>query len=170
MAKVASKQKRILDIALMLEQGLERKQILQKLSKTCKTGARTIDNEIKEAKSIVKERNDHKEKVRQDTTEQTIKEAVNEAILSDLQIEAILCKIVSGNLQVAEMFSGVPVLRDVTPGEITSAAKAIFTKRGSNSPTKIAQTDAEGNNVKTNQILLTLPLGLDISLPNNTEE
>ena len=149
MVKVASKQKRILDIALMLEQGLERKQILQKLSKTCKTGARTIDNEIKEAKLIVNERNAHKEKVRQDTTEQTIKDAVNEAILSDLELEGILCKIASGNMQVQEMFAGVPVLRDISPAEVTNAVKALWLKRGSNSPTKTALTNTKGEDVAT---------------------
>ena len=139
MAKVASKQKRISDIALMLEQGLERKQILQKLAKTCKAGERTLDNEIKEAKLILSDRNTHKESLRLEQTEQTIKDAVNEAILSDLEIEGILCKIASGNMQVQEMLAGVPVLRDISPNEIINAAKVIYLKRGSNAPTKIDQ-------------------------------
>lgn len=65
MAKVASKDKRIADIALMLEQGLERKQILQKLTKSCKVSARTLDGEIKAAKTVVHERNQQKEAIRQ---------------------------------------------------------------------------------------------------------
>lgn len=144
MAHIASKQKRITDIALMLEQGMERKQILQKLAKTCKVRERTLDNEIKEAKDILAERNKHKEKVRLEQTEQSIKDAVNEAILSDLEIEGILCKIASGNMQVQEMLAGVPVLRDISPNEIINAAKVIYLKRGSNAPTKINQTISGG--------------------------
>ena len=148
MAKVASKQKRISDIALMLEQGLERKQILQKLSKSCKVSARTIDTEIKDAKQILSVRNEEKEAIRQSTTSQTLKEAISEAIISDLEIEAILCKIVTANLNVEEFVKGVPILRGVTPLEIISAAKTLYAKRGSNAPSKIAQTDTDGNNVQ----------------------
>ena len=155
MAKVASKQKRIVDIVSMLEQGMERKQVLQKLSKSCKVSARTLDNEIKDAKKIIAERNIQKEAIRQSQTSETMKEAVNEAILSDLEIEAILCKIVAGGLQVQEMLGAMPVIRDVTPGEIINAAKTIYAKRGSNAPTKTALTDSEG---KDKEFSITLNL------------
>ena len=157
MAKVASKQKRISDIALMLEKGFERKQILQKLSKTCKMSARTLDNEIKEAKTILADRNAHKEQVRINTTEQAIKDAVNEAILSDFELESILCKIASGNMQVAEMFNGVPTLRDITPNEVINAVKTIFAKRGSYAPTKTALTDILGNDAPQQKTILIMP-------------
>lgn len=137
MAKVASKQKRILDIVSMLEQGMERKQILQKVAKTCKVSARTLDNEIKEAKEVLAERNKQKEAIRQAQTSETLKEAVNEAILSDLQIEAILCNVIAGEYQVEEIVRGGVVLRDVSPMEIVAAAKTIYAKRGSNAPARV---------------------------------
>jgi hypothetical protein len=136
MAKIASKQKRITDIVFMLEQGMERKAILQKLSKTCKVSSRTLDNEIKEAKVILTERNSQREAVRLATTTETIKEAVKEALLSDLELEAILCKIAAGKMEVEQIFGENVVLREVTPSEMVNAIDKLFKKRGSNAPTK----------------------------------
>lgn len=53
------------------------------------------------------------------------------AIKSDLELEAILCQIAGGNVQVEDWVKGEVVLRDVTPGEITQATAQIFKKRGS---------------------------------------
>jgi hypothetical protein len=156
-AKVASKKKRIADIASMLEHGLERKEILQKLTKVYKVSDATIDKEIKEAKLILHSRNEHKEQVRLTQTTQTLKDAVNEAILSDLELEGILCKIASGQMEVEQMFDGTPVLRGITPNEITNAVKTIYLKRGSNAPTKVAQTDTKGND---------LPISIQIVKPD----
>jgi hypothetical protein len=169
LVKVASKQKRINEIVSMLEKGMERKAILQKLTKTYKVSNGTIDKEIKEAKSILFERNEHKENIRVATTTNTLKEAINEAILSDLEIEAILSKIVSGNMQVEQIIDGTPILRDITPNEVINAAKVIYTKRGSNAPTKVAQTDTKGND-KESTITLIMPEGLNIDFPSNLTE
>lgn len=136
MTKVASKQKRITDIVSMLEQGMERKAILQKLAKSCKASARTLDNEIKSAKEIVSERNKQREEVRLTTTAETIKEAVKGALLSDLELEAILCKIAAGKMEVEQVFGENVILREVTPSEIVNAIDKLFKKRGSNAPTK----------------------------------
>jgi hypothetical protein len=135
-AKLASKQKRISDIASMLEQGLERKEICEKLLKTAKVSKGTIDREIKEAKTILSERNKQKEVIRQEQVSTTLKESINEALLSDLELEAILCKIATGNLEIQEWIKGKPIIRGVTPTEITNAIDKIYKKRGSNAPTK----------------------------------
>jgi hypothetical protein len=160
MAKVASKSKRITDIASMLEKGMERKEILQELSKTCKVCARTIDNEIKEAKLVVNDRNKHKEQLRVEQTTDTIKEAVNKAILSDMELEGILCKIASGNMGVEQIFDGTPILRGVTPSEVTNAIKTIYLKRGSNAPTKLANTTTDGKDVAYLQPQVTSYVGI----------
>jgi hypothetical protein len=136
MTKIVSKQKRITDIVSMLEQGMERKAILQKLAKSCKVSARTLDNEIKEAKNIVSERNKQREEVRLTTTAETIKEAVKGALLSDLELEAILCKIAAGKMEVEQVFGENVILREVTPSEMVNAIDKLFKKRGSNAPTK----------------------------------
>lgn len=155
MAKVASKEKRILDITSMLEQGLERKQILQKLSKTCKVSQRTIDDEIKAAKVVLSKRNEEKEAARLSVTTEEIQKAAKEAIISDLEIEAVLCNIIKGSYTVQEILKGGVALRDVSPTEITNAAKVLFTKRGSNAPTKIANTDTNGKDVPREQFDLS---------------
>lgn len=162
MAKVASKEKRIADIALMLEQGLERKQILQKLTKSCKVSARTLDGEIKAAKTVVHERNQQKEAIRQSQTSETLQAAINEAILSDLEIEAILCNVIKGNVSVQQMIGENVVIKGVTHSDIINAAKVIYTKRGANAPSKIALTGSKGENKTSSTIIL--PNGAVINL------
>jgi hypothetical protein len=88
-AKIASKQKRIDDIVLMLERGLERKEILQQLAKTCKVSARTIDDEIKDAKIELKKRNDEREAIRLSVTSVEYANVVKGQIISDTEIQAI---------------------------------------------------------------------------------
>jgi hypothetical protein len=145
-SKVASKEKRILDIASMLEKGMERKEIVQTLTKKCKVSARCIDNHIKAAKKIVAERNKQKEAVRVMVTEQTLTEELKEAIKSDLELEAILCTIATGNISVEEIIRGNAVLRGISPLEQIAAIDKLFRKRGVYIA-KVAQTDSQGNDV-----------------------
>jgi hypothetical protein len=155
MAKqIASKEKRTADIALMLEQGLERKEILQRLSKTCKVSARTLDNEIKQAKLIVSKRNEDKEAIRQATMSKEYKDALNEAIINDIELEAILCTIARGNIQVEEFIRGEAILRSVTPMEQISAIDKLYKKRGSNAPTKQDIT-SKGEEIKQWNVVIT---------------
>lgn len=135
MAKVASKEKRILDIALMLEKGLERKEILQELSKNFKVSSRTIDSEIKEAKNIVSERNKQRENIRQEKTSQALKDELNKALKSDLELEAHLCKIAFGEIEVedkqqSDQFGLTTFKRKPTASEMTKAIDVLFKKRG----------------------------------------
>jgi len=135
-SKVSSKQKRVAEITEMLSKGMERKDILQILSKTCKVCSRTIDNEIKEAKTVLAERNKEAEAIRLNVTKQMTEEAVKEGLKSDLEIEVILCQIIGGNVEIEEWVKGNPILRSVSPTEIINASKVIFAKRGSNAPEK----------------------------------
>jgi len=136
MSKVAGKQKRIDSIVSMLEKGMERKDILQTLAKSCKASARTLDSELKEAKLIVSRRNEQKEEIRQSVVSEEYKDVVKGQIVSDLELEAILCKIATGNMQVEEFIKGVPILRDVAPSEQIQAIDKLYKKRGTYSPIK----------------------------------
>jgi predicted DNA-binding protein YlxM (UPF0122 family) len=136
MAKVASREKRIADIALMLEQGMERKKILQKIAKTCKVSARTVDDDIKAAKLVLHSRNQQKEAIRQAQTTESMQKAINEAILSDMEIEAILCNVIKGNISTESILGENVIIKGVTHSDIINAAKVIYAKRGSNAPTK----------------------------------
>lgn len=82
-------------------------------------------------------------------------EAVKKGLKSDLELEMILCQIASGNVEVEEWIKGESVLRSVSPMEVINAAKVIFTKRGSNAPTKVAQTNAAGEDVPLNERVIT---------------
>lgn len=108
-----------------------------------------------------------KDKAESDGISEATKEAVKQGLKTDLELEMILCQIASGNVEVEEWIKGTPILRSVSPMEVINAAKVIFTKRGSNAPAKIAQTDKDGNDVSF--LKLSLPKGINIELPSNTE-
>lgn len=136
-----------MDILSMLEKGMERKQICEKLIKTAKVSKGTIDRGIKAAKVVLSKRNEEKEAARLSVTTEEIQKAAKEAIISDLEIEAVLCNIIKGGYQVQEIVKGGVILKDVTPSEIVNAAKVIFLKRGSNAAIKL-------NNHITGEVLV----------------
>ena len=136
MAKIAGKEKRLLDVASMLEKGMERKAICEKMLKDAKVNPATTDRLIKEAKEIVRKRNEEKEDIRKDIMSKDYAEAVKGLIISDTEIEAVLCKIITNGIEIEEFIKGTPVIRDVSPMEIIQAAKTIYAKRGSNAATK----------------------------------
>lgn len=152
MAKVVSKQKRIDDIVPMLEEGIETKQILRKITESYGVSIASVEKDIKDAKLIVAERNRQKEAIRVDITTKVLKKVLEKAIRSDMELEAILCTIATGNAKVEEIVQGKAVFRGITPSEMTNAIDKIFKKRGSNAPTKVAQTDVEGNDAKVKVI------------------
>lgn len=144
MAKVAGKDKHLADVVSMLEKGLERKHICEKMRKDAKVNPATTDRLIKEAKEVISKRNEEKEAIRQATMSKDYAEALNEQIISDIEIEAVLCKIITDNMKICEFVKGEIVLRGVTPMEIISAAKTLYVKRGSNAPTKVADVNPDG--------------------------
>lgn len=144
MAKVASKEKRIAEIVTMLEGGKETKDVLRFFTENYGVSISTVEKDIKEAKETISKRNEEKEAIRLATMSTEYAEAVKGQIISDLEIEAILCKIVTGNVEVEEVMQGTPILRSVSPNEVINAAKTLFAKRGSNAPTKQANVNPDG--------------------------
>ncbi|GEO08743.1 hypothetical protein [Segetibacter aerophilus] len=147
-SKVSSKQKRVADITEMLASGMERKEILRKVSKTCKVSSRTIDNEIKEAKEILKKRQLEAEEIRLRVRTKMTEDAVKEGLKSDLELELILSQIACANVEVEDWVKGEVVMRSVSPMESIAAIDKIFKKRGSYAPIKQANTDKSGNDVE----------------------
>jgi hypothetical protein len=144
---VTSKQQHILRVTELLEKGTETRDVIREMAAVSGRSVRAIEGYITEAKRVLNERNKQKELIRQSQVSVTLKEAINETIISDLELEAILCQIAKGNVGIEEWVKGESVLRGVTPLEVTSAIRTLFTKRGSNAPTKIAQTDTRGNDI-----------------------
>jgi len=127
----------------LLRKGLDRKDILPKFTEIYHKSEKTFNTRLAIAKIAISDENKRNEDIRQELTEQSIREAVNEAIVSDEVLEGILCKIACGNMEVEEIIKGVPVLRSISPSEITGAVAQLFKKRGSYSATKteVAITD-----------------------------
>ena len=119
-----------------LEDRKSRKDILQHISESYKVSDKTVDNWLKEARVVIQERQQEAESIRLMHMDAAISDAVKEGLLSDMEIELILCKIISGDVKIEEFVKGNAVLREVTPTEITNAAKVIYAKRGSNAPEK----------------------------------
>ena len=128
--KLQKTQIRVLEAATLLESGKERKDILQIFSEKYDAKPRTVDNLLKAAREIVAERNVERERTRVEVMTATVTEATQEAIISDMEIEAILCRIITGHMDVEEMLRGEPILRSVTPFEIIAAADKLWKKRG----------------------------------------
>lgn len=126
----------------LLQKGKSRKEILQEITKICKASDKTIDNWMKGARAVVQERQQEAESIRLMQMDAAITDAAKEGLLSDMEIELVLCKIISGDIKIEEWVKGVPVLRGVTPTEVINAAKTIYLKRGSNAPAKVEHSGA----------------------------
>jgi ribosomal protein S8E len=127
--------------------GLGRESILQEITKNYKIGVSSIDKWIKQAKPAAEARQKEAEAVRIRELDAANVEALKAGLKSDLEIEAVVSQIATGSLLVEEIIDGGAVIRNLTPNEITNAAKAIWAKRGSNAPTKVAQTNGAGEDV-----------------------
>jgi hypothetical protein len=159
-----NKQNIINDIVSMIEKGMETKDILRNIAESCGKSIRSIEGYIKEAKDVVNKRNEAKEAVRLSTITEEYKEALNEAIISDIEIESILCTIARGNLEVEQIIAGNAVLRGVSPMEQIAAIDKLYKKRGSYAPIKQAATDSEGKDIEPtiNVVQInTIPISTD---------
>jgi hypothetical protein len=141
----------------LLAKGNSRQSIVQELTTTYKVSEGGVDKWIKAARPLALVRQKEAETIRVTQMEASIAEAVKSGLLSDIEIEMMLCKIISGDMQVEEWIKGDIVLRNVTPMEVIQAAKAIYQKRGSNAPTKIAATTKDGEDIEP--VKITLKLG-----------
>ena len=149
MAKAAKNGKihRIEQMKDMLRAGLDRAEILKKLIKTYKVSIATMDNELKVARQAIKSEQDTKEKILQDKISEQLKSDLNASIASDLELEVILSKIATGNVEIEEWVKDKMVLRNTSPLEVISAIREIYKKRGSYAPVKTAQTNSAGQDI-----------------------
>lgn len=147
----------------MLLKGHSRKEIIQTITKDYKVSFGAIDKWIKSARPGVAKLQEEAEAIRVKETTDAQVAAVKEGLLTDIEIEMVLCRIITGGFKIQEIIKDGVVLRDVTPQEIVAAARTIYTKRGSNAPTKTASTNTKGQDVvpppPVAPIHLTLNLG-----------
>jgi hypothetical protein len=157
---------KVQQIVELLEQGFMRAEIVSKITVEFGCSATTADRCIREAKKIIFDRSQKKEKAMQNRIDSNVAKMVDKAMLSDIELESILCTIASGNMSIEQMIDGSAVLRNVTPNEITQAIKVLFTKRGSNAPIKQANTTTDGKDVS--QIIIQPIMSLKMT-PNEPE-
>lgn len=139
----------------LLFKGKYRKDILQVIAKDYKASDGTVDKWIKLAKPKADALRKQAEKIKAEAFDSTITEALKEGLLSDIEIEVILCRIISGGLRVEEWIKGEIVLRGVTPAEQINAAKTIYQKRGSNEAPKLPK-NKDGDPIEPIAITLNL--------------
>ena len=133
----ANKQQYIDFIVECFDKGVaERVDVMASIGKKWQLSERTFDRYFKIAKGAIQERNKHLESARLSVMTENIKDAVNEAIISDLELEAILCQIAQGNMKIAEIVGGEAVLTDIKPNDMVNAIDKLFKKRGTYAPTK----------------------------------
>lgn len=136
--------------------GKTRKEIVQTITKDYKISIPAVDKWIKAAKPQVEKRQKELEEIRIKETDAAVSDAVKKGLLSDLEIEAVLCRIVAGAMNIEEVLEDGVIIRGITPFEMINAARTIYQKRGSNAPAKTALTDAAGKDVKNFKISLNL--------------
>ena len=151
-----SKEKGLQIVIDLMFAGKVRKEIVQFFATDYEISDSTIDKWMKAARPKVTERYQEAEAIRARETDATISSAVKEGLLSDIEIELILCKIISAEFRVEEWVKGDLIIRNVVPAEQIAAARTIYLRRGSNAPTKVATTDTKGNDVRPFNVTLNL--------------
>ena len=139
--KITSKQKRVDEISELLLDGWERIKIVQLYSKKYKITYRQVDKYIKEAKEIASKKQQNNIELINNLRSEEIQKAVKNDIISDLEIEAKLCKIIKGELEIDDWFSTkdgpISIKRKPNHSDITKAADLLFKKRGSYATEKL---------------------------------
>lgn len=146
MAK-ATDEPKIEFILTELRNGATRKPILQKFTTTYKTCVKTFDNYLKIATERYKVELQAKESIRNDKVKELLENEVEGQILSELELDIILSRIVDGGIKIQSYFKGESVVRETEPTEIVAAADKLYKRKGSYAPAKVASTDPEGRAV-----------------------
>lgn len=105
---------------------------------------RTFDTLYKEASIRVQQAQQALEAARLDQLSTTAKNELNEAILTEMELDAIVSQIASGNCKVEEWVKGEAIMRDVNPTEVLNAVDKLYKRKGSYAPIKQATTKTDG--------------------------
>jgi hypothetical protein len=173
----AAKQIIIDAIVKEIEQGTERNKVIAKYCKKFQKSTRTIDTYWKSAQEqyLIKQQAIKKELAEVD--KEAAIEARKKAIMTADERKEYLTQIIKGEIQVP--YTEVkynPALKSFETIEFVELAGHIARinaiaelnkMEGDYAPAKIAQTDKNGNDVSF--LKLSLPKGINIELPSNTE-
>lgn len=167
-------------IITCLEKGEERGNILTKVGKKWGSSKSAVDRYLKIAKEQHRIKQETIKKSLAELDKQAALDARKKAIMTADERKEYLTKLIKGEVKVpyteikwnpkTSKFVKHNFIEVAPHSARISAISELNKMEGDYAPAKVAQTDVEGNNLKTASILLSLPVGLDISLPNNTEE
>ena len=104
-----------------------------------------------------------KELEKQAAISESLKDEIQAQILTEIEIDLILSKIVTGDIKVEEYIKGEPVIRDVYPSDIIAAADKLYKRKGSYAPAKVAPTNPDGSAIEQKQAIV-LPNGASITI------
>ncbi|HTB05808.1 MAG TPA: hypothetical protein VK806_02560 [Bacteroidia bacterium] len=128
-------EERIQTICQRLERGEMNKDILREFMLKWGLCERTVNKYIAFAKSKLEEQNRAKQAIIDEVRKNEIEKAAKEKIMSDLEVEAVLCAIIRGEYEIEELryIDGEPVTvkHKPTHHDIVLAADRLFKKRGS---------------------------------------
>ena len=118
-----------------LEKGETTASIIQQFTAKWCVSERTINGYLAVARKHLEERNKIKNSIIEKVRTEAIEKAAKENILSDLEVEAILCQIIKGEYEIEEtrIVEGKiqVVKRKPTQYDVIMAADRLFKKRGS---------------------------------------
>ncbi|HTB06143.1 MAG TPA: hypothetical protein VK806_04250 [Bacteroidia bacterium] len=118
-----------------LEKGESSKTILREFTLRWNISERSIHRYIVQAKIKLDQQNKAKQNIIDEVRKNEIEKAAREKIMSDLEVEAVLCAIIRGEYEIEELryIDGEPVTvkHKPTHHDIVLAADRLFKKRGS---------------------------------------
>lgn len=151
-----SKEKGIELIVSELKIGTKKEDIMANFGKNWQTPKDTFNKWYLIAKEKHTEANKAKELQRQELLSESLKDEIQAQILTELDIDLILSQIAKGEVE------------NTSPSDVIAACRELYKRKGSYKPTKISNTTVTGEDV--NQLTISMPLGLTLQFPSNTDE
>ena len=169
MAKITSEPK-IEFIVKELRTGKIKTEIFAAFGAFWQVGQRTFDRLFIEASKRFTEAQQAIEQARHDQLTEAAKNELNEAIITEMECDAIVSQIATGNCKVQEWVKGEAILRDVNPTEVLNAIDKLYKRKGSYAPIKQAATKTDGTDVPTTPITINVTADKLVQFPDNAED
>lgn len=157
-------------IVSQLRVGRIRSEILADIGELWRTPSRTFDRLFSEATKRFTETQQALEAARLDQLSTTAKNELNEAILTEMELDAIVSQIASGNCTVEEWVKGEAIIRQVNPTEVLNAVDKLYKRKGSYAPIKQATTKTDGTDVPLPALTITVTADKLVQFPDNAED
>lgn len=139
-SKETSREKKVLIIADELTQGKKPVDFMKRYMKLWKMSSRSVERIMAEAGPIADKRFKEQQEITDRVRKEEIEKAAKDSILSDIEVEALLCNIIKGQLFPKTFMTSrgaVVVKSHPDAADKLKAAYLLFKKRGSYSAIKL---------------------------------